>query len=124
MSKLSFALSSLVAVIPGAFMIYLLVMGFISGMPMMLMVAAGLALICGVGVVVLPVLSFIMAPKAEPAPEAEDTSTQEESVDDFADFGEEVEDDQFEEISADDEFETADGADDWDDFDDEEFKDD
>lgn len=109
MSKLSFALSSLVAVIPAAFMMYLLVMGFIAGMPMMLMVIAGLAMVCGVGVALFPILSFIIGPKTAKAPQAEATTKKDETVDEFEDFGEEAEIDDFgeEELSEDD---------DWDDF--------
>jgi hypothetical protein len=132
-SKLSFTLSSLVAVIPAVFMMYLLIMGFIAGMPTMLIIFAGLAVVCGVGVVLLPVLSFIMGPKTEEAPEAAEAATGEEAVEKFEDFGEEVEGEEFEDISAEDDFgeemETFEdvefgGDDEWGDFeDDDEFKD-
>lgn len=121
MSKLSFALSSLVAVIPAAFMMYLLIMGFIAGMPTMLMVFAGLAVICGVGVALLPILGFIVGPKTETAPAGAESVEPEEAIEDF---GEEAEEADFEEMSSADEFETADGADDWGDFDDSAFEDD
>lgn len=109
MSKLSFAVSSLVAVIPAAFMMYLLVMGFISGMPMILMVFAGLAMVCGVGVALFPILSFIIGPKAAKAPKAAEPKQKKEAVEeDVEEFGDELEEDEFgEELS---------GEDDWDDF--------
>ena len=110
MSKLSFALSSLIAVIPAAFMMYLLVMGFIAGMPMVLMVIAGLAMVCGVGVALFPILSFIIGSKTAKAPKAEAKAEtkKNETVDEFEDFGEEeIDDFADEELSADD---------DWDDF--------
>ena len=105
MSKLSFALSSLVAVVPAAFMMYLLVMGFISGMPTILMVMAGAAMVCGVGIALFPILSFIIGPKAEAPTAVEETSQTEETIDEFEDFGEDGDLDDFdEEISDDDEW--------------------
>jgi hypothetical protein len=125
-SKLGFALSSLVAVVPAAFMMYVLIMGLISGMPMMLMVASGLAVVCGAGIALLPILGFIMGPKTEKAPKAAATSAPDDTVDDFEDFGEEAEEDEFEEVSTEDDFggEELSGEDDWGDFDDDESKDD
>ena len=122
MSKLSFSLASLIAVIPAAFMIYVLVMGFIAGMPMMLMVASGLAIICGVGVVLLPVLSFIVGPKAAKSAAAEGAASTRKKTE------EDVDEEEFEDLAEEDEFgeemETSDdqefgGDDEWDNFDDE-----
>jgi len=140
-SKIGFALSSLVAVIPAAFMLYLFIIAMMGGnLSGMLMIMTIVGIIAGVGVIALPILGFIMGPKSPSAPKKDKGNKADEAdVEEIEDFEDEtfVETDDAETMEGDfgpddfsDETLMADADEDWNDsdfenmdFDDDEFKD-
>lgn len=81
MSKTGLALASLAAALPGAALVYVLVMAFLNYSDRMsgaLMGLAGLTLLLGAGMALMPAAVFVFGPKtaARPADAAEDEETE------------------------------------------------